>query len=150
MKVSLPNFVKRGGLVTVVAQDLKTKQVLMVASTDIAGYLETLLTGNAVYYSTSRKGRWMKGETSGDFQKVKAITIDCDGDSLIYFVEQLGEGPCHTKAKTCFFRQVLHNFPVMAVPNITEKESLKLIHAQIHPELQDMNAALMSVYRKTQ
>ena len=80
MQVIRPNFEKRGGLVTVITQDFMTKQVLMLAYTDEAGYLETLETGKAVYFSTSRKKRWMKGEESGDVQRVRSVTVDCDGD----------------------------------------------------------------------
>ncbi|MEZ5405715.1 MAG: phosphoribosyl-AMP cyclohydrolase [Verrucomicrobiia bacterium] len=71
---------------------------------DEAGYRETLKTGEAVYYSTSRKKRWKKGETSGDVQIVHDILIDCDGDSIIYIVEQKGAGACHTQARSCFYR----------------------------------------------
>ena len=120
-KVLLPDFNKRSvivqvtedgkevekvinGLVTVVAQDCQTGQILMVAYTNEAGYQETLRTGKAVYYSTSREKRWLKGETSGDIQLVRQILIDCDGDAIIYLVEQTGKGACHTGAWSCFFR----------------------------------------------
>ena len=69
-QVILPDFEKRNGLVTVVTQDVDSEKILMVAYTDKTGYLETLSTGNAVYFSTSRNERWMKGEKSGNVQKV--------------------------------------------------------------------------------
>lgn len=105
--VVLPNFKKRGGLITAIAQDIRTKMILMVAYTNEAGFRETLETGEAVYWSTSRKERWKKGETSGDTQIVRDILVDCDGDAVIYLVEQQGKGACHTGAESCFFRSCL-------------------------------------------
>jgi len=134
MKVIRPNFEKRGGLIVVVVQDTK-RQILMVAYTDEAGYLETLKTGNAVYFSTSRNKRWMKGEESGDVQKVKAILVDCDGDAIIYFVEQQGEGACHTKAMSCFYREVLVGAKIMDAPKAGEKEELPLIEVDVHEDI---------------
>ncbi len=103
----MPNFEKRGGLVTVVVKDFDSDDVLMVTSTDRAGYLETLATGEAVYYSTSRHARWKKGETSGNTQRVFRIHVDCDGDALLYIVRQNGKGACHTGQRSCFYRWVL-------------------------------------------
>jgi len=102
----VPNFEKRGGLVTVVTQDVETKEILMVAYTDQSGFQETLKSGEAVYYSTSRKERWKKGETSGDYQVIHSIKIDCDGDALIYLVHQKGKGACHTGHRSCFYRLI--------------------------------------------
>ncbi len=115
MKVVLPNFAKRGGVCVVIAQDFQTRQILMQGYVDEAGYLETLRTGEAVYYSTSRNRRWKKGETSGDVQIVRDILIDCDGDALVYIVEQKGDGACHTKARSCFYRDFMgHNLETPA------------------------------------
>ncbi len=126
MQVIRPNFEKRGGLVTVVVQDAKTRQVLMVAFTDEAGYLETVRTREAVFLTTSRgHKRWKKGETSGDIQKVHDILIDCDGDAIIYVVDQLGSGACHTKAWSCFYRSVFSPESVlMEAPGAGENEVL--------------------------
>ena len=109
MSILMPNFDKRGGLITVIAQDYRTREILMVAYTDRAGYLETFRTGYAVYYSTSleRKGRWLKGETSGDTQLIRDVRLDCDGDAAIYVVTQNGVGACHTKNRTCFYRSAI-------------------------------------------
>lgn len=107
MQVRRPNFEKRGGLVTVVAQDADTREVLMVAYTDEAGWRQTLETGLGSYYSTSRQESWVKGETSGNLQEVVDVLIDCDGDALIYLVKPLGQGvACHTEARSCFYRSV--------------------------------------------
>jgi phosphoribosyl-AMP cyclohydrolase len=133
-KVLRPNFEKRGGLVTVVTQESGSGTILMVAYTNEAGYLETLKTGNAVYWSTSRNERWCKGETSGNYQKVLDILVDCDGDALIYVVEQCGEGACHTKARSCFFRDVTgaEQFPA---PGASEKDALPSIEAEVNPSI---------------
>ncbi len=114
----MPNFEKRGGLVVVVVQDAATKAILMVAYTDEAGFLETLLTGEAVFYSTSRKERWKKGETSGDVQIVQDVLIDCDGDAVIYLVDQTGRGACHTGARSCFYRRCVGCQYVMPAPKL--------------------------------
>ena len=131
-KVFLPNFDKRGGLVVVVAQDYKSKEVLMVAYTDKAGFLETLATGKAVYFSTSRQKRWMKGEESGDVQLVAEVLVDCDGDALIYRVIQHGEGACHTKARSCFYRSVVDGRHLMSASKHSEKENLPVIDTEVN------------------
>jgi phosphoribosyl-AMP cyclohydrolase len=133
--VLLPNFKKRGGLVTVVAQDVFSLEVLMVAFTDKAGFLETLATGNAVYFSTSRNKRWKKGEESGDVQKVTRVLIDCDGDALIYLVQQMGDGACHTKAKTCFYRSVKNGTEVVMAPKAGDKEKLDSVKTEVHKDI---------------
>ncbi len=105
--ILMPNFTKRGGLITVIAQDYNTHIILMVAHTDKKGFLETVETGKAVYFSTSRNERWKKGETSGNFQEVRKIFIDCDGDAVVYQVIQKGAGACHTGKPTCFYRSLI-------------------------------------------
>ncbi len=97
---------KMGGLVPVVVQDAKNKEVLMLAYANKEALEKTLSTGNGTYWSRSRRKLWMKGETSGHTQKVKRVVADCDYDSVLYVVEQ--KGPvCHTGAETCFH----HDFP---------------------------------------
>lgn len=92
------------GLVTAVAQDVKTNQVLMVAYMNRDTLSETLDSGDMVYWSRSRKKRWKKGETSGHVQKVREVYIDCDGDALLFKIEQSGAA-CHENYFSCFFRQ---------------------------------------------
>ena len=130
-RVLIPNFKKRGGLVVVAAQDIGTKEILMVAYTDEAGYFETLITGKAVYFSTSRKKRWMKGEESGNVQNVERILVDCDGDAIVYQVRQHGVGACHTKARSCFYRSVVQNTYLMEAPEARRKEKLRLRDVQV-------------------
>lgn len=92
------------GLVTAIAQDAGTKQVLMVAYMNRETLEETLSTGTMVYYSRSRKKRWRKGETSGHFQTIRDIYLDCDGDVLLFEIDQKGAA-CHEGYRTCFFRR---------------------------------------------
>ena len=89
------------GLVPVIAQDVDSGEVLMVAWTDLLGLQRTLLTGEGTYFSRSRNQQWIKGETSGHYQRVIAVHLDCDRDAVLYRVKQ--EGPaCHTGARSCF------------------------------------------------
>jgi phosphoribosyl-AMP cyclohydrolase len=100
-----PDFDKRGGLITAIAQDHATGEVLMVAYMSQEAYLRTLELGEAVYYSTSRKELWHKGESSGNTQLVKEMLLDCDGDALLLKVEQRGGAACHTGRRSCFYRR---------------------------------------------
>jgi len=135
-RVARPNFEKdEHGLVCVVAQDASTKEILMQAYTDEAGYRETLLTGRGVYWSRSRKRRWMKGEESGHYQEMVAILIDCDGDALIYMIQQIGPGACHTEARSCFYRSVLDPVDLMLVPKATHKDDLHYTDADVSSSL---------------
>jgi phosphoribosyl-AMP cyclohydrolase len=92
------------GLVTAIAQDAETGQVLMVAYMSKDTLRETLESGKMVYWSRSRKERWLKGETSGHVQTVRETAIDCDGDALLFKIEQKG-GACHKGYVSCFFRR---------------------------------------------
>jgi phosphoribosyl-AMP cyclohydrolase len=103
---SAPDFAKGGGLLPAIAQDALTGEVLMMAYMNPESYTETLATGRAVYYSRSRNKLWRKGEESGNVQKVRAVFLDCDNDTILLSVEQIGGAACHTGYKSCFFRQV--------------------------------------------
>ena len=105
MKIDEVDFDKGGGLVPVVAQDAKSGEILMVAYANKEAVEKTLQTGYAHYYSRSRRRLWMKGEESGNKQKVIKILVDCDADSLIYLVEQIGVA-CHTGNRSCFYREL--------------------------------------------
>jgi len=93
------------GLVPAVIQDARSNEVLMVAYMNQEALLKTLKTGKAHFYSRSRKRLWLKGETSGHTQKVKEISLDCDGDTLLVKVAQIG-GACHEGYRSCFFRSL--------------------------------------------
>ena len=93
------------GLVPVVTQDMKTMQVLMMAWMTAETLRMTLAEGRMVYYSRSRQEVWRKGDTSGDRQFVREGFYDCDVDTLLFLVEQEGNGACHTGAVSCFYRK---------------------------------------------
>ena len=99
------NFDKAGGLVSAIAQDHQTGEVLMIAWMNREAFEETARTGRAVYFSRSRNKLWRKGEESGHVQVVKEIYIDCDADTILLKVEQTGAA-CHEGYKSCFFREV--------------------------------------------
>src|SRR4051794_38187726 len=101
-----PDFDKSGGLVPAIAQDAATGQVLMMAWMNRDAYEETLRTGRAVYFSRSRNKLWRKGEESGNVQEVRGIFVDCDEDTILLKVHQIGGAACHEGYKSCFFRQV--------------------------------------------
>lgn len=92
------------GLVCAIAQDARSKRVLMVAWMNAEALQQTVATGFAHYYSRSRRKQWMKGEDSGHVQKVCAIRLDCDGDAVLLEIEQSGGIACHTGRESCFYR----------------------------------------------
>ena len=108
MSVKL-DFEKCGGLIPAIAQDFKTGEVLMMAYINEESWQETLKSNYATYYSRSRKQLWKKGESSGHLQVIHDILVDCDCDTVIFKVEQLGPGACHTGHRSCFFRRVTAN-----------------------------------------
>jgi phosphoribosyl-AMP cyclohydrolase len=103
---TIPDFSRPDGLVTAIAQDAATREVLMVAHMDLAAWEETLATGRAVYFSRSRGRLWRKGEESGNIQHVRSVRVDCDGDAVLLLVDQVGGAACHEGYSSCFFREV--------------------------------------------
>jgi phosphoribosyl-AMP cyclohydrolase len=99
------DFKKGNGLIPVVVQEAESKEVLMLAYANEEALKKTLSTGYAHYWSRSRKKLWMKGETSGNTQKIKRVLADCDYDTLLYVVEQKGPA-CHTGEATCFHNKL--------------------------------------------
>lgn len=116
-----PKFDK-DGLMAAVATDALTGEVLMVAWMNEESLRRTLVQGEAVYYSRSRKEIWHKGATSGNVQKVVEILTDCDQDALVLRVHQTGAGACHTGRHSCFYRRI--------VPGTTSPVSLEMVSAQ--------------------
>lgn len=100
------DFEKAGGLIPVIAQDYSTGEVLMLAYINEEAWLKTLETGKMTYFSRSRNKLWLKGESSGHVQLVKEIRVDCDSDTVLVKVDQLGGAACHEGYKSCFFRKV--------------------------------------------
>ena len=94
------------GLVTCVTTDASSGEVLMVAHMNAEALRKTIATGEAWYFSRSRKALWRKGETSGHSQRVIELRVDCDQDAVWIRVEQQGEGACHTGRRSCFYRAV--------------------------------------------
>jgi phosphoribosyl-AMP cyclohydrolase len=103
----MPAFSGPADLVTAIAQDANTGQVLMVAHMNREAWEETLQTGRVVYFSRSRGRLWRKGEESGNIQHVREIYVDCDGDAVLLKVEQVGGAACHEGYPSCFFRKVV-------------------------------------------
>ncbi len=99
------NFSKMGGLIPAIVQDAASGDVLMLAFMDPQAWDLTLKTGEAHYYSRTRKKVWRKGETSGHVQRVKAVYLDCDEDTVLLKVEQVGGAACHTGYRSCFYRR---------------------------------------------
>src|SRR5438270_10228886 len=99
------DFEKSGGLVPAIAQDAATGQVLMLAWMNRESFDETVRTGRAVYFSRSRGKLWRKGEESGHVQQVRELLIDCDADTILLKVQQVGGAACHEGYASCFFRR---------------------------------------------
>lgn len=104
-KVNSIDFEKGNGIVPVIAQDYENKEVLMLAYMNKESLTKTLEGDTAWYYSRSRNELWNKGATSGHFQYVKDIKVDCDNDTILLLVEQVGAA-CHTGNRTCFYRDL--------------------------------------------
>lgn len=94
------------GLVPAIAQDADTGEILMMAWMNLASLKETLATGRACYWSRSRQSFWRKGDTSGHVQTVRSLQLDCDGDTIVMQVDQIGAA-CHTGRRSCFFRDLV-------------------------------------------
>ena len=102
----IPNFSTPESLLPAVVQDAESGEVLMLAYMNQQAWEETLRTGNAVFFSRSRQKLWLKGETSGNVQRVIETRIDCDADTILLRVEQIGGAACHEGYKSCFFRKL--------------------------------------------
>jgi phosphoribosyl-AMP cyclohydrolase len=109
------DFSKQDGLLPAIVQDYTSGKVLMLAYINKASWEKTLETGEAHYWSRSRRELWHKGGTSGHVQKVKEIYTDCDSDTVLFKVEQLGGAACHTGYETCFHQKVDRDGNVMIV-----------------------------------
>src|SRR6187402_2828066 len=106
MTTTGPDFSRNGGLVPAIAQDAATGEVLMIAWMNRDAFEETVRTKRAVYFSRSRGKLWRKGEESGNVQEVKEIFLDCDADTILLKVHQIGGAACHEGYSSCFFRRL--------------------------------------------
>ncbi|MDA8305531.1 MAG: phosphoribosyl-AMP cyclohydrolase [Deltaproteobacteria bacterium] len=99
-----PDFSKQNGLIPVIVQSFETRRVLMLAYMNETAWNKTVETGKAHYWSRSRQKLWLKGEESGNIQIVREISIDCDSDTILLKVDQVGGAACHTGFESCFYR----------------------------------------------
>jgi phosphoribosyl-AMP cyclohydrolase len=118
------NFEKCGGLIPTIVQDFETGEVFMLAFMNEKAWQETLNTGQATYWSRTRQELWVKGQTSGNVQLVKEIRIDCDDDTVLLKVEQVGGAACHTGYRSCFFKKVVHGSLQVVGEKIFEPEEV--------------------------
>jgi phosphoribosyl-AMP cyclohydrolase len=112
------------GMIPAIAQEASTGRVVMFAYMNHESLQETVNTGNAVYWSRSRKRLWRKGEESGHYQRVRTIRTDCDGDVLLLTVEQEGGIACHTGRESCFFHQLDGSFWVAVDPVLKDPKDI--------------------------
>ena len=118
------NFAKLDGLIPAVVQDFQSGEVLMVGFMNAQAWETTLNTGKATFFSRTRNTLWTKGLTSGNVQLVKEIRIDCDDDTVLLKVEQVGGAACHTGHRSCFFKRVTgdHDLETVGQPLFDPKE----------------------------
>jgi phosphoribosyl-AMP cyclohydrolase len=128
-----PDFSRgAGGLLPVVAQDAATGEVLMLAWMNAEAFSETLRTGRAVYWSRSRNRFWRKGEESGHAQHVQAVYVDCDADTILLKVEQVGAA-CHEGYRSCFFREVTPSGLKVIAPQLVDPQKIYAPAEQPNP-----------------
>ncbi len=103
---NIVDFSKANGLITAIAQDAESGEILMVANMNQESLVLSIELGEAVYWSRSRQKLWHKGEESGNIQKIRELYLDCDGDAILVKVDQIGGAACHTGKRSCFFRKL--------------------------------------------
>lgn len=132
MEINFRHEVNGEKLITAIAQDYKTGQILMVANMNKKALKKTIETGKAHYWSTSRNEQWLKGESSGHVQTVKEILVDCDMDAVILKIEQKGAA-CHEGYYSCFFRKLnLENNP--DISELTDDDVELIAERLFNPE----------------
>lgn len=112
------DFKKGDGLIPAIAQDYKTGKVLMLAYINEESWRKSLETGEVHYWSRSRSELWHKGGTSGNVQKIKEIYADCDNDTVLFVVDQIGSAACHTGRESCFYQKIDNSGDVTVVGDI--------------------------------
>ena len=117
-----PDFSK--GLIPAIAQDQATGEVLMLAYMIEDAWRKTLETGEAHYWSRSRRELWHKGGTSGHVQKVRALRLDCDNDTILLLVEQAGGAACHSGRRSCFYREWKDGAVTVCSPQVFDPEKV--------------------------
>ncbi|MBN2141626.1 MAG: phosphoribosyl-AMP cyclohydrolase [Desulfovibrionaceae bacterium] len=119
-----PDFDKAGGLIPAIAQDAASREVLMLAYMDEQAWDMTMKTGEAHYHSRSRNALWRKGGTSGHVQKVLSVRLDCDSDTVLLLVEQVGGAACHKGFRTCFYREVKDGEVLVCAPRVFDPKEV--------------------------
>ena len=118
-------------VITAVAQDAKTNEILMLANMNREALIKTIKTGKAHYWSTSRNQLWLKGDSSGHFQEVKEILVDCDMDAIVLKISQTGAA-CHEGYKSCFFRKLANNS--IDIDDIQDEDVEIILERLVNPE----------------
>lgn len=112
------------GLLPAIVQDYATREVLMLAYINELAWQKTLETGKAHYWSRSRQQLWLKGESSGHVQLIHDILVDCDEDTVVYLVKQLGDAACHKGYRSCFHRRLVDGALVVEGEKVFDPESV--------------------------
>lgn len=132
MEINFRHEINGVKVITAIAQDAETKEILMLANMNKEALIKTIETGKAHYWSTSRNKLWLKGESSGHFQEVKEILVDCDMDAIILKISQTGAA-CHEGYRSCFFRK-LNTQHKIDIENLNDDDLDTILERIINPE----------------
>ena len=132
MNINFRHEINGVKVITAVAQDAETNDILMLANMNKEALAKTIETGKAHYWSTSRNKLWLKGESSGHFQEVKEILVDCDMDAVVLKITQTGAA-CHEGYKSCFFRR-LNTDNDIDIDDMTDEDTEIILKRLVNPE----------------
>lgn len=132
MKINFRHEINGVNVITAIAQDAKTNQILMLANMNKDALIKTIKTGKAHYWSTSRNQLWLKGESSGHYQEVEEIFVDCDMDAIILKINQTGAA-CHEGYLSCFYRKINTKNEV-DIENLKEEDLEVILKRLVNPE----------------
>lgn len=132
MNINFRHEINGVKVITAVAQDVETNEILMLANMNREALIKTIETGKAHYWSTSRNQLWLKGESSGHFQEVHEILVDCDMDAIILKISQTGAA-CHEGYKSCFFRKLNTNNKI-DIDDMKEEDIEIILKRLVNPE----------------
>ena len=132
MEINFRHEINGVKVITAIAQDAKTNEILMLANMNKEALIKTIETGKAHYWSTSRNKLWLKGESSGHFQEVNEILVDCDMDAIVLKITQTGAA-CHVGYRSCFFRKLNNQHPI-DIENLRDDDLEIILERIINPE----------------
>ena len=132
MNINFRHEINGVKVITAIAQDVETNQILMLANMNKEALIKTIKTGKAHYWSTSRNQIWLKGESSGHFQEVKEILVDCDMDAIVLKITQTGAA-CHEGYKSCFFRR-LNTDNAIDIDDLKDEDAEIILKRLVNPE----------------